>query len=260
MAAVGGTRHPAALGAAVRVRAGRADRAVADGGARPSAGTPARRTRAVGRGTDRGLRGSGMMFGMAEREHVHEHAHDDHSHDVRSHDDHAHDDHAHDERPDHDHDHGHHDHGGHDHGEHDHDHGDHGHDHGDHDHDHGAGGGLLHRLQHLVTPHSHDTADKVDSALEASRDGMRALWISLGVLGLTAALQALVAWWSGSVALLGDTLHNFADALTAVPLGIAFLIGRRPPNRRYTYGYGRAEDLAGIAIVLAIAISSALAG
>jgi cation diffusion facilitator family transporter len=64
---------------------------------------------------------------------------------------------------------------------------------------------------------------------------------------------------SGSVALLGDTLHNTADALTAVPLGVAFVIGRRPPNRRYTYGYGRAEDLAGVAIVLVIAASSALA-
>jgi cation diffusion facilitator family transporter len=65
---------------------------------------------------------------------------------------------------------------------------------------------------------------------------------------------------SGSVALLGDTLHNAADALTAVPLGVAFVAGRRPPTRRYTYGYGRAEDLAGIAIVLTIAASSALAG
>jgi cation diffusion facilitator family transporter len=63
---------------------------------------------------------------------------------------------------------------------------------------------------------------------------------------------------SGSVALLGDTLHNAADALTAVPLGIAFLVGRRPPSRRYTYGYGRAEDLAGVVIVLVIAASAAL--
>ena len=62
------------------------------------------------------------------------------------------------------------------------------------------------------------------------------------------------------MALLGDTLHNAADALTAVPLGVAFVVGRRPPTRRYTYGYGRAEDLAGIAIVLTIAASSALAG
>src|SRR5436190_14819065 len=79
-----------------------------------------------------------------------------------------------------------------------------------------------HRVRHLVTPHSHDAAGKVDAAMEASRDGIRALWISLAVLGLTAVLQGAVAWWSGSVALLGDTLHNLADALTAVPLGIAF--------------------------------------
>jgi cation diffusion facilitator family transporter len=111
----------------------------------------------------------------------------------------------------------------------------------------------------MVRPHSHEAADKVDSALEASAEGIRALWISLAVLGATAAIQAIVVAISGSVALLGDTLHNAADALTAVPLGVAFLVGRRPPNRRYTYGYGRAEDLAGIAIVMVIAASSALA-
>jgi cation diffusion facilitator family transporter len=72
-------------------------------------------------------------------------------------------------------------------------------------------------------------------------------------------IQAAVTALSGSVALLGDTLHNAADALTAVPLGIAFIAGRRPPTRRYTYGYGRAEDLAGVAIVVLIAASSALA-
>ncbi len=96
--------------------------------------------------------------------------------------------------------------------------------------------------------------------MEASRDGMRALWISLAVLGATAVLQGVVTALSGSVALLGDTLHNVADALTAIPLGVAFVVGRRPATRRYTYGYGRAEDLAGIAIVLVIAASSALAG
>ena len=132
--------------------------------------------------------------------------------------------------------------------------------HEEHDHHSHSRDRLWHRVRHLVTPHSHDAAGKVDAAMEASREGMRALWISLAGLGLTAVIQALVAWWSGSVALLGDTLHNLADALTAVPLGIAFLLGRRPANRRYTYGYGRAEDLAGIAIVLAITASSALAG
>lgn len=96
--------------------------------------------------------------------------------------------------------------------------------------------------------------------MEASAAGMRALWVSLAVLAATAGLQAVVVGLSGSVALLGDTLHNAADALTAVPLGIAFLLGRRPPSRRYTYGYGRAEDLAGVAVVLVIAASSALAG
>jgi len=92
--------------------------------------------------------------------------------------------------------------------------------------------------------------------MEASREGMRALWISLAGLGATAVLQALVVVLSGSVALLGDTLHNVADALTAVPLGIAFWLGRRAATRAYTYGFGRAEDLAGIVIVLVIAGSS----
>jgi cation diffusion facilitator family transporter len=111
----------------------------------------------------------------------------------------------------------------------------------------------------MARPHSHEAADKVDAAMEASAEGIRALWISLGVLGATAVIQAAVVALSGSVALLGDTLHNAADALTAVPLGVAFIVGRRPPNRRYTYGYGRAEDLAGVVIVILILASSALA-
>ena len=131
-------------------------------------------------------------------------------------------------------------------------------DHGDHG-DHGHGSGWWGKIRHLVTPHSHDSADKVDSALESSREGLRALWISLTVLGFTAALQAVIFVVSGSVALLGDTLHNVADALTAVPLGIAFILGRRAATRAYTYGFGRAEDLAGVAIVLVIAASSVAA-
>ncbi|WP_199564911.1 cation diffusion facilitator family transporter [Spongiactinospora rosea] len=95
--------------------------------------------------------------------------------------------------------------------------------------------------------------------METSAEGLRALWISLAVLGFTAVVQAAVVAVSGSVALLGDTMHNAADALTAVPLAIAFLLGRRAPTRRYTYGYGRAEDLAGVVIVLVIAASAALA-
>ncbi|MEU8055504.1 cation diffusion facilitator family transporter [Microbispora bryophytorum] len=145
--------------------------------------------------------------------------------------------------------------------EHDHDH-EHGHEHGhEHEHGHGHGHGrgvttLRARVAHLLRPHSHEPADKVDPAMESSARGMRAMWVSLAGLGATTLVQAAVVALSGSVALLGDTLHNAADALTAVPLGIAFLLGRRPPTRRYTYGYGRAEDLAGVVIVAAIAASS----
>jgi cation diffusion facilitator family transporter len=130
----------------------------------------------------------------------------------------------------------------------------------DHDHPHHHRDGWWRRVVHAVRPHSHDTADHVDSELESSREGTRAVWISLAVLGATAVLQALVVAWSGSVALLGDTLHNVADALTAVPLAIAFAVGRRAPTRRYTYGFGRAEDLAGIVIVAFIAASAVIAG
>ncbi|GGP08710.1 cation diffusion facilitator family transporter [Nonomuraea glycinis] len=89
---------------------------------------------------------------------------------------------------------------------------------------------------------------------------MRVLVVSFAVLMATFAVQAVIVALSGSVALLGDTLHNLADALTAVPLAIAFSVGRRAATRRFTYGYGRAEDLAGIVIVLIIAASAALAG
>ena len=89
---------------------------------------------------------------------------------------------------------------------------------------------------------------------------MRAIRVSLLGLALTAAAQVVVFGVSGSVALLGDALHNLADSLTAVPLGLAFLVGRRPPSRRYVYGYGRAEDLAGLMVVGAIVLSSVAAG
>ncbi|GGV26192.1 cation efflux system protein [Streptomyces filipinensis] len=119
--------------------------------------------------------------------------------------------------------------------------------------------GLRHRLAHLLTPHSHDSAERLDPAMEASARGMRALWVSLAALGATALTQAAVVAVSGSVALLGDSVHNAADALTALPLGIAFVLGRRAATRRFTYGYGRAEDLAGLVIVLTIAASAAFA-
>jgi len=154
------------------------------------------------------------------------------------------------------HGHGHSDHHGHPHDN------DHGHDTG-HDHTRTPLTGWSragHAASHLFGGHSHDVADQVDSALEADADGRRALWISLGILALTAAAQAVVVVWTGSVALLGDTLHNVTDALTAVPLLVAFGLARRAPTKRFTYGYGRAEDLAGVFVVVAIAASAVGAG
>ena len=109
-------------------------------------------------------------------------------------------------------------------------------------------------------PHSHDAADSIDDALESNKAGIRAVKISLVALGLTAVAQLVVVILTGSVALLADTIHNFSDALTAVPLWIAFALARRTPTRRYTYGYGRAEDLAGLFIVAMITLSAILAG
>lgn len=80
--------------------------------------------------------------------------------------------------------------------------------------------------------------------------------ISLVGLAATAIVQAIVVMLSGSVALLGDTLHNLADALTAVPLLVAFTLAHRPATKRYTYGYGRAEDLAGLFVITMITLSS----
>jgi cation diffusion facilitator family transporter len=134
----------------------------------------------------------------------------------------------------------------------------HDHDHlHDHDHD-GRIRRVLHRVSDLFGGHSHDAADQVDEALEADVAGRRALVISLVGLAVTAAVQAIVVALSGSVALLGDTLHNVADALTAVPLLVAFALAKRPPTKRLTYGYGRAEDLGGLFVVAMIALSSAL--
>jgi cation diffusion facilitator family transporter len=145
---------------------------------------------------------------------------------------------------------------------HDHDHGrGHGHD-GSHDHDHGPAGQSRwrERVAHLLRPHSHDAADSIDDALESSDQGIRAVKISLVALSATSLAQLAVVAASGSVALLADTIHNLSDALTALPLWLAFALGRRAPTRRYTYGYGRAEDLAGLFVVAMIALSAVVAG
>ena len=135
---------------------------------------------------------------------------------------------------------------------------DHDHGHGHHD-GHDQRGGVVGVIKGIFRPHSHDAGDKVDDALTASAEGTRALKISLGVLAATAAFQVVIVVISGSVALLADTVHNFSDALTAVPIGIAFVVGRRVANRRYTYGYGRAEDIAGLFVLLTMLASALLA-
>lgn len=119
----------------------------------------------------------------------------------------------------------------------------------------GAGGrGLWREFAYdLLVPHSHDAAERVDDVLEASAQGIRAVKVSMVMLLVVTGMQAVIVAISGSVALMTDTIHHAADILTAVPLWIAFVLSRRPPTRRFTYGLARAEDLAGLVIVLVIA-------
>ena len=112
----------------------------------------------------------------------------------------------------------------------------------DHDHVHG---------------HSHGI---VDPSITTTQRGIWALKWSFAGLMVTALLQVVVVIISGSVALLADTIHNFADAATAIPLAIAFLLARKKPSLRFGFGYGRAEDLAGVTIVLVILASAIVAG
>lgn len=128
-----------------------------------------------------------------------------------------------------------------------------------HGHSHPRGG-FRSAVRDVFARHSHDAAEGVDDALESSRIGIRAVKISLVVLGFTASVQMVIVAISGSVALLADTIHNFSDALTAIPLWIAFALGRRAATRRYTYGFGRAEDLAGLFVIAVIALSAAITG
>lgn len=106
--------------------------------------------------------------------------------------------------------------------------------------------------------HSHSHSNE-DDASKRSAEGIRVVQVSVVVLIITAVVQLVIVWFSGSSALLADTVHNFSDALSAVPLGIAFVLGRRPANRRYPFGYARYEDLAGLLIVGLILLSAVLA-
>jgi len=117
----------------------------------------------------------------------------------------------------------------------------------------------LDALTHVEEAHGH-THGAIDPALFTTQRGMWAVkWSFIG-LAATALFQVLIVWFTGSVALLADTIHNLGDALTAIPLWIAFRLSQRKPNRRFTYGYGRVEDLAGVAIVGTILISALITG
>lgn len=153
---------------------------------------------------------------------------------------------------------GHHDHDEHDHpaaGPHTaHDHGGHAHD--DHGHEHG--GGVRGWLRGTFG-HSHSAADSIDESMESNELGIWALKWSLVGLAITAILQGVIVFFSGSVALLADTIHNFGDATTSLPLWVAFSLAKRGASRRFTYGYGKTEDVAGVLIILVIFFSACVA-
>ena len=119
--------------------------------------------------------------------------------------------------------------------------------HHEHGHEHGSGG------------HGH-THGAVDPSIATSERGIWVVKWSFVALMATALLQLGVVLVSGSVALLSDTIHNFGDAATAIPLSIAFALTRLGRSRRYPFGYGRFEDLAGVMVVLIILFSAAVAG
>jgi cation diffusion facilitator family transporter len=164
-------------------------------------------------------------------EHHHEHPHDGHDHPHL---------HEHEHVTDHDHTHPH-----------------------VHDHHHDQPQNILEWILaalHLGKfAHDHDHSIVGSIAVTSSR-GIWAIKISFIGLMITALMQVVIVYFSGSVALLADTIHNFGDASTAIPLWIAFTLSRRPKTRRYTFGFNRAEDLAGVVVVLLILFSAVVAG
>jgi cation diffusion facilitator family transporter len=126
-----------------------------------------------------------------------------------------------------------------------------------HPHAHDSGplgwlGAIFHFHGH---PHE-DDARGTDPALSTD-EGIRIVWLAFAALTVTTIIQVSIVSLSGSVALLADAIHNVGDSLNSIPLLIAFYLARRRATRRYTYGYGRAEDVAGVLIVLSIAFSAA---
>ena len=111
--------------------------------------------------------------------------------------------------------------------------------------------------EHIDHAHTHGA---LDPSIVSTERGIWAIKWSFVGLFATAVFQLVVVLFSGSVALLADTIHNVGDAATAIPLWVAFTLGRRKPSNRFTYGLGRVEDLAGVSIVLIILLSAIVAG
>ncbi len=121
---------------------------------------------------------------------------------------------------------------------------------------------IIHFPDERVHHHAHGSHhhSQIDPMLLTTERGIAAVQWSLLGLGITALFQLFVVMLTGSVALFADTVHNIGDATTAIPLWTAFALERRRPSRRFTYGYGRVEDIAGVIIVLTILFSAAVAG
>ena len=131
------------------------------------------------------------------------------------------------------------------------------------DHRHSEDEGHLNRRASISTgraPHAGHSHGAMDRAMLSSSRGIWATKVSLVVLLATAVPQVVIVIFTGSVALLADTIHNFGDAATALPLWAAFILARRRPTPRFTYGLGRAEDLAGLLIVAAILATGVIVG
>ena len=142
-------------------------------------------------------------------------------------------------------------HSAHSHDGHEHTHGEH--DHHDHSHQHGLLASIASALHVPGFSHDHGT---LEAGFTENAVAISTVKWALVILGVTTLLQVIVYLASGSVALLGDTVHNLGDALNSIPLWIAFVLARRPANKRYTYGYGRAEDIAGLLVVVSIGFSA----
>jgi divalent metal cation (Fe/Co/Zn/Cd) transporter len=122
-----------------------------------------------------------------------------------------------------------------------------------------CGRGVAHRQDACFYP-LQDAHGVIDPSIATTERGIWAIKWSFAILAITSAAQLVIAVLSSSVALLADTIHNIGDAGTAIPLWIAFVLARRPPSPRFTYGYGRVEDLAGVVIVGIILFSAIVAG